>query len=73
MADDRQRVEDTEVEGHLKTRGVEENRPLEPEDKVGPGRRGLDEDDEPEVEGHMKSRKVWGAEELGTRNKKTGA
>jgi len=52
MADDKKRNEDVEVEveGHLKTRGVEE-RAMEPEDKVKAGRQGLNE--EPEVEGHV--------------------
>ena len=53
MADDKHRVEDTEDEGHLKTRGVEENRPLEPEDKVKAGRAGRALNEEPEVEGHV--------------------
>ena len=56
MADDKKRNEDVEVEveGHLKTRGVEENRPLEPEDKVKAGKAGRASlNEEPEVEGHV--------------------
>ena len=51
MTDDKFRNEEPEVEGHKKPAGVEGRVVLEPEDKVGPGRRGLDE--EPEVEGHL--------------------
>ena len=54
MADDKKRNEDVEVEveGHLKTRGVEE-RAMEPEDKVKAGRAGRALNEEPEVEGHV--------------------